>query len=475
MLANRRRLLIAFLFPAFALALAPHALAETPLATQAAKPAGDIGSQIQFPVEKYKLSNGLTVVLHEDHSVPLISYQTWFRVGSKNEEPGHTGLAHLFEHMMFRGAKRYTGEQFDTILQASGATNNAFTTSDYTGYYENLPSSKLELVIDIESDRMQNLKIDADTLKAELQVVTEERRMRVDNNPTGLLREALFGTAFRVHPYKWPVIGYMKDLEPANVTAEIAQAFHKMYYAPNNATVVVAGDFDSSQAKKLIEKYYGEIPSQEIVNRPRSAEPVQTAPRSQFLTKPVQTTQFVLAYRTPRNGEDESYALDLLANIMGEGDSSRLHHRLVYKDGSAASVGTYNQTMQEAGLFQIYVTMKPGVNYTKAERAVMGELWRPRNLLVSDAELQKAKNQVMKQYVDGLKTVHGRAEALALNETLYGDYSMLFKDLDRYNKVTKEQVLAAAKKYLGPEKATLVVLKPGAAAKSQRAPKGGGA
>jgi zinc protease len=185
--------------------------------------------------------------------------------------------------------------------------------------------------------------------------------------------------------------------------------------------------------------------------------------------------QFVLAYQTPKNGEEESYALDLLANIMGEGDSSRLHQRLVYKDESATAVNTYNQTLQEAGLFQIYVTMKPGVNYQKAERAVMGELWRPRNLVVSDAELQKAKNQVMKQYVDGLKTVHGRAEALALNETLYGDYSMLFKDLDRYNKVTKEQIKAVAKKYLGPEKATLVVLKPGAAAKGHRAPKGGGA
>jgi zinc protease len=466
-----RRLLIALLFPILAVA------AEAP---QSPKPAGDIGSQIQFPVEKYKLANGLTVVLHEDHSVPLISYQTWFRVGSKNEEPGHTGLAHLFEHMMFRGAKRYSGEQLDTVLQANGATNNAFTTSDYTGYYENLPSSKLELVIDIESDRMQNLKIDAETLKAELQVVTEERRMRVDNNPTGVLREALFGTAFRVHPYKWPVIGYMKDLEPQNVTADIAQAFHKMYYAPNNAIVVVAGDFDSSTAKKLIEKYYGGIPSQEITNRPRSMEPAQTAARSQFLTKPVQTMQFVLAYQTPKNGEDDSYALDLLANIMGEGDSSRLHRRLVYKDESATGVNTYNQTLQESGLFQVYVTMKPKVAYQKAERAVMGELWRPRNLLVSDEELQKAKNQVMKQYVDGLKTVHGRAEALALNETLYGDYSMLFKDLDRYNKVTKEQIRAVAKKYLGPERATLVVLKPGADksavnAKGRRARKGGGA
>jgi zinc protease len=439
---------------------------------------GDIGSQIKFPVEKYKLANGLTVLLHEDHSVPLISYQTWFHVGSKNEVPGHTGLAHLFEHMMFRGAKRYSGEQLDTMLQANGATNNAFTTDDYTGYYENLPSAKLELVIDIESDRMENLKINAENLKAELQVVTEERRMRVDNNPGGILREALFGTAFRVHPYKWPVIGYMKDLANDNVTVEIAQAFHKMYYAPNNATVVVAGDFDSASAKKLIQKYYGAIPQQVIASIPRSMEPAQTAPRSQFLARPVQSTEFVLAYQTPKNGEADSYALDLLANIMGAGDSSRLYQRLVYKDQTATGVSVYNQTLQEAGLLQIYVNLKPGVDYRKAERAVMGEIWRPRNLVVSDSELQKAKNQLMKGYVDGLKTVHGRAEALALNETLYGDYSMLFKDLDSYSKVTKEQVRAVASKYLGPERATLVVLKPeggGAAVKSRRHRKGGGA
>ena len=344
------------------------------------------------------------------------------------------------------------------MLQANGATNNAFTTNDYTGYYENLPSSKLELVIDIESDRMQSLKINQEVLTAELGVVKEERRMRVDNNPMGMLREALFGTAFRVHPYKWPVIGYMTDLD--HVNQENAQAFHKTFYAPNNAIVVVAGDFDSAQAKKLIEKYYAAIPKQSVPTDARSSEPAQSAPRSQFLSKAVQTQQFVLAYQSPKNGEADSYALDLLANILGAGDSSRLYQRLVYKDQIATSAAVYNQTLQEAGLFQIYVTMKPGVDYTRAQRAVLGEIWRPRNLLVSEVDLQKAKNQVMKGYVDGLKTVHGRAEALALNETLYGDYEMLFKDLDRYNRVTREEVLAAAKKYLAPEKVSLVVLKP---------------
>ena len=426
----------------------------------------DIGSQIRFKVEKYKLPNGLTVVLAEDHSAPLISYQTWFRVGSKNEKPGLTGIAHLFEHMMFKGAKRYSGEQFDTILQSNGATNNAFTTNDYTGYYENLPSSKLELVIDIESDRMENLKIDAANLKSELSVVKEERRMRVDNNPAGILREALFGTVFRVHPYKWPVIGYMVDLD--NVTVEIAQNFHRMYYAPNNAVVVVAGDFDSKEAKRLIEKYYAAIPAQTIPDAKRADEPVQTSGRTQVVSHDVQNTQFTIAYQSPKNGSEESYALDLLANIMGAGPSSRLYQRLVYKDQVANAATAYNSTLQEAGIFQVMVNLKAGADYKKAEKSIYGEMWHPRNLLVSDDELQKAKNQVMKTYVDGLKTIHGKAEALAMNETLYGDYDQLFKDLDQYSKVTADQIRKAANKYLAPERSSVVILKPKVAQKSHQ-------
>jgi zinc protease len=423
-----------------------------------AQSAADIGSQIRFKVEKYRLANGLTVLLHEDHTAPIVSYQTWFRIGSKNEEPGLTGMAHLFEHMMFKGAKRYSGEQFDTILQANGATNNAFTTHDYTGYFENLPSSKLELVMDIESDRMENLKIDAANLKSEREVVKEERRYRVDNNPHGLLEEALFGLAFRVHPYHWPVIGYMPDLD--NVTVEIAQKFHTTYYAPNNAVLAITGDFDSGETKKLIEKYYGHIKSQPIPNKVRPSEPAQISPRSQFITKAVQSVDFVLAYHAPKVGDDDNYALDLLANILGYGTSSRLYQRLVYKDQLATQAAIYNQSLQDSGLFQIFVTMKPGADFSKAQRAVYGEIWRPRNLLVSEQELQKAKNQVMKGYVDGLKTVHGKAESLEVNEILYGDYENLFKDLDRYNRVTAEQIRKVAFKYLAPEKSTIAVLKP---------------
>lgn len=425
-------------------------------------PESDIGKQIRFPVEKYKLPNGLTVLLHEDHNAPIISYQTWFRVGSKNEEPGFTGIAHLFEHMMFKGAKRYSGSQFDTVLQMNGGVNNAFTSYDYTGYYENLPSSKLELVMDIESDRMESLAITPENLKSEREVVKEERRMRVDNNPSGILRENLYGTAFKVHPYHWPLIGYMQDID--SITLEKANEFYKMNYAPNNAIVVIAGDFDSSQAKSLIEKYYGSIKSQTITQRPRSPEPDQKGIRSATIERDVQATQVAVAFHTPRAGDDESYALDLLANILGYGQSSRLHQRLVYKDQSALSVSALNYTLQDSGLFQVYLTLKPGVGTNKVQRALYGELWRPRNLLIHENELKKAKNQVMKGYVDSLKTIHGRAEALALNEVLFGDYERLFTDLEHYNKVTAEQIRAVAKKYLAPEKSTIVYLKPGKAA-----------
>ena len=437
----------------------PKPVAKAAAKTAEAAPAKDgVGEQIKFNVEKYQLPNGLTVLLAEDHSAPLITYQTWFRVGSKNDENGYTGMAHLFEHMMFRGAKRYTGQQFDDLLQSNGGNNNAFTSFDYTGYYENLPSSKLELAIDLESDRMENLQVNAENLKAEREVVKEERRMRVENSPMGVLREALFATIYKVSPYRRPVGGTMADMNA--ITLEKAQEFHTIYYAPNNATVVVAGDFDPADAKRLIEKYYGHIPSKTIPETKFPAEPKQTAPRSEFITHDVQATQFAISYHTPPSGSDDSYALDLLANIMGSGTSSRLYQRLVYKEQSVAAVGAYNMTLQNAGDFQIFVTMSPKGNFTKVERGIMGELWRPRNMLVKPEELQKAKNQIMKTYVDSLKTIHGKGEALALNETLFRDYSVIFREIDRYNKVTPEQIRAVAKKYLSPEGASLVALKP---------------
>jgi zinc protease len=413
---------------------------------------------IRFPVEKYTLPNGLVVLLAEDHSAPIISYQTWFRVGSKNEETGYTGLAHLFEHMMFTGTPRYKRDQFDAILQMNGATNNAFTTNDYTAFYENLPSSKLELVMDIEADRMVNLQVTAENLKSEREVVKEERRYRVDNNPMGVLQEALQDTAYKVHPYKWPVIGYMKDID--HITLEKAQEFYKTYYAPNNAVLVIAGDFKTKNAKSLIEKYYGPLHSSVIPQKARPAEPLQTDARSRFISRDVQNMTYILAYHVPGAGQYETYALDLLASILGGGNSSRLYKRLVYTTQQATNVGAGNYSLQDPSLLQIYVTLKPGQGLNEAEQFTYTEVWRPRIQGVTESELSMAKKRVAKGYIDSLKTVFGKAESLAQNEVLFGNYEEMFKDFSRYEKVTVPEIKAVAEKYLLPKQSTLVVLIP---------------
>ncbi len=442
--------------PAQAQSSQPQPPAISPAAVNPA--AENIGDEIRFKVDKFKLDNGLTVLLYEDHTIPQINYQTWFKVGSKNEEVGYTGMAHLFEHMMFKGAKRYSGDQFDSLLQSNGGINNAATTTDYTMYYESLPAGKLELLVDLESDRMENLQITEENLKTEKQVVKEERRYRVDGNPIGVLMELLYEAAYKVHPYRWPVIGYMEDID--RITLEKANDFHRVYYSPGNATITIAGDFVPDAAKALIAKYYGPIPAQTIPDKPRPQEPPQMGGRSGIVDREVQNAQFAIAYHTPKAGDDDSYALDLLANIMGYGPSSRLYQRLVYRDQIAVDVQTANYSMQDSGLFQIFVTLKAGVLPRKIQTAVLGEMWRPRNLKILDVEVQKAKNQIMKSYVDGLKSLHGKAESLEINETYFNDYTRLFSDLDHYNKITAEDIHRVAVKYLSPEKCTIVILRP---------------
>lgn len=420
---------------------------------------------LSFPVEKEVLSNGLTVLYHSDRSVPLVSFHSWFKVGSKDEKTGLTGIAHLFEHMMFKGTKKYSGDQFDLLLQSNGATNNAFTTQDYTGYYINAPSSKLELLLDIESDRMQNLVIDKGALDSEREVVKEERRYRLDDNPMGLLWQGIFATVFRKHPYKNEVIGTMEDL--GRVTPEIAQDFHRVYYSPTNAVLVLAGDFEIAKAKELVKKYYGAIPKQDVPRVVHAAEPNQTAPRSLFIKRDVGAWTMAINYAVPKAGTDEAYALDLLSAVMGRGQSSRMYRRLVYKEQLATNASTSNNSLQDAGLFQIFISLKPGgkrgeaqKRFIEAQQSAYAEMWRPRNLLITQVELEKARNQLIVSQVESLKTLHGKAESLATNEILFGDYSRVFSDLDRYMKVTPEQIRNAAKKYLSPERSSLVVVRP---------------
>ncbi|ASD64466.1 M16 family metallopeptidase [Bdellovibrio bacteriovorus] len=414
--------------------------------------------KISLPVTKFTLENGLTVLLLEDHAVPMVSYHTWYRVGSRDESPGVTGAAHMLEHMMFKGAKKYDGKSFDRIFHENGITNNAFTTNDYTGFYENLPSSKLELVMDMEVDRMSSLLISPEDLKSEKEVVKEERRWRVDNNPMGLLRELMMGTIFKVHPYKWPVIGYMKDIEAYD--SEKLRYFYNTFYVPNNAVLVVVGDFNTSKVKSLIEKYYGKLPSRPLPERKYPSEPAQKVQQNATLRKDVQNTSFVVAFKSPKQGQPDMYALDLAANILGYGTSSRLHKRLVYQKQAATSAYAYNYAMQDEGMFAVGVNLKPGQTSQESLDIVYNEIWKLRNQKVSEAELEKAKTQVMKDLVDSLKTMDGKARALAVNEIVTGSYESLFTDLEKYQAVTADDIKRVADKYTQQTQRSIITLEP---------------
>ncbi|UOF02768.1 M16 family metallopeptidase [Bdellovibrio reynosensis] len=456
------------LFVGLSIAASAYAVEPTPSAVKDSKKADVIGAikgwsskddlKISLPVTKFVLPNGLTVILLEDHSVPMVSYHTWYRVGSRDEYPGVTGAAHMLEHMMFKGAKKYDGKSFDRIFHENGITNNAFTSNDYTGFYEDLPSSKLELVMDMEVDRMSSLLISPDDLKSEKEVVAEERRWRVDNNPMGLMNELMMGTLFKVHSYKWPVIGYMKDI--AAYDSEKLRFFYNTYYVPNNAVLVLVGDFKTSKVKSLIEKYYGQLPSRPLPERKYPEEPAQKVQLNATLKKDVQNSSFIVAFRSPKQSDPDMYALDLAMNILGYGSSSRLHKRLVYQKQIATSAYAYNRALQDSGVMGVGAAVKPGMGIQEALDVVYNEIYKLRNQKVSESELEKAKTQVMKDLVDGLRTMDGKARSLAVNEIVTGSYQSLFTDLERYQAVTAEDIKRVAEKYMQQTQRSIISLEP---------------
>jgi zinc protease len=416
---------------------------------------------LEFKIEKFVLANGLTVIVHEDSSIPLLSYQQWFRVGSAHEQVGRTGFAHFFEHLVFKGTNKYPGDVYESLLQKNGGDNNAFTTRDYTGYYTNLPSDKLELIIDIESDRMRNLLFDQKEIDSEREVVKEERRMRYENSIFGSLYLGLVNTMYKTGPYSWPTIGSMKDLNAAKLTE--FKSFYDQYYVPNNAVVVIAGDVKKSQVKSLIEKYYGQIPARDLPEFKPVAEAEQRAPRQLKIYKDVQAETIAIGYPTPNVFSDDTYALEFLSMALGGGASSRLYKNIVYKNQLATSVSASLDSKKLAGDLSIFISMKPGQTSSRSIQLVMTEIQRMQNELLTEAELAKLRNMVKLWYLNGLKTVSSRANQLAEAETVFGDYNRVFTNIDKYNSVTAEDIRRVAQKYMLSEKRTLVVIAPKAA------------
>lgn len=420
--------------------------------------AQNLNLNVELPVEKYVLKNGLTVLLHRDATTPLVSYHTWYRVGSRNEKIGITGAAHMLEHMMFKGAKKYSNKDFDKILHANGITNNAFTTYDITGFYESLPKDKLELIMDMEKDRLSSLLLRPEDLLSEKAVVAEERRWRVDNNPQSLLREQAMEIMFTGHPYRWPVIGYMKEI--SNYTVEPLRDFYEKYYGPNNAVLVIAGDIDIENTKKLVEKYYGDLPERKLPKEPTFKVKPLKEKRVIKLFKDVQVPSLMISYPSVQDQHPDAYALEVLSQVIANGASSRLSKELVYNKQWATGTGAYQWSLKEAGIWGIFVSLKPDAKEEQILGVLDREIFRVRHQLITERELKRALNQFMSSFVDGLATVDSKARALASAEIVSGDYKTLFSDLEKYQKVTLEDVRRVAEKYLNPQGRVIAWLKP---------------
>ncbi len=413
-------------------------------------------AKINFTAQKYSLKNGLTVILYQDNTIPMVSYHTWYKVGSRDEFNGVTGAAHMLEHMMFKGSKKYSGQEFERILHENGIINNAFTTYDYTGFYQNLPSSKLELMMQLEVDRMSQLLLKEEDLLSEREVVKEERRWRVDNNPLMSLFELTMATVFKNHNYKNPVIGSMKDI--SNYTTDILRSFYQTYYVPNNAVLVLAGDFKLNEVKRLIERYYGSLEAKPMAERIYKKEPLQTIQFNARMKKEVQGLSFNLAFQSVPQNHRDMFAMDLICQMLGGGSSSRLHKRLINYKQVATSSYCMHLNMQDQGVLILHVSMKPGQLMEGALNTVYNEVYSVRNFLVKESELEKAKILSIKSVVDSLRTIDGKARALATSEITTGNHESILNDIQSYQKVTPEEIKEVASKYLNQNQRSIVVL-----------------
>jgi zinc protease len=409
-------------------------------------------------VQTHMLSNGMKVLVQEDHNIPSVAMYFFYKIGSRNERPGITGISHFFEHMMFNGAAKYGPKQFDNEMEKAGGNNNAYTSEDVTVYTDWFPTPALELMFDMESDRMRALAFDPKMIASERGVVYSERRTSVDNSNQGLLREQLNAAAFIAHPYHWPVVGWPSDIEAW--TLEDLKAHFKMGYAPNNCVMVVVGDVTDSQVLALAKKYIEPIPSQDPPPPVRTKEPVQLGERRVTIRKAAQLPIQLVAYHIPEAKDPDSKVLDVIDSILSSGQSSRLYKRMVDQDQIALNVGARGQRNLDPGLFIFSVTPRSGVDPAKTESVLFEEIEKLRTTEVSEDELRKAKNQLLSAHYRSLKTIAGRANLLGTYEVFYGDYNKLYSAETEIESVSAKDVQRVAAKYFSPTNRTVATLIP---------------
>jgi zinc protease len=412
----------------------------------------------EYPVATKTLKNGMKVLVQTDRSIPNVALYIFYRIGSRNEHPGTTGLSHFFEHMMFNGAKKYGPGELDKAMEANGASNNAYTSQNVTVYQDWFPRSALQLIFDIEADRVQNLSFDPQKIESERGVVASERRLSVDNQNGGALDEQLWATAFIAHPYQWPVVGWMSDIE--HWTMEELKHHFEMGYSPSNATMVVVGDVSAEEIFQLCAKYIEPIPSHAPPPLVTTVEPQQMGERRVILHKASQLPLLIIGYHVPPSNSADTYALNILRTVLFHGESSRMYQRLVDQEQIALSVTSSMEPAFDPTLAEIVAQPKQGVDPAACEKAIYDELEKAKKDLVSDRELEKAKNIRLVEFYKQMQTINGRANTIGTYEVFFGDYQKLFDAAKNYAAVTKEDVQRVAKAYFGANNRTVATLVP---------------
>lgn len=408
-------------------------------------------------VKSFTLKNGMTIHVMEDHSIPNANMYLFWKVGSRNEFPGITGLSHFFEHMMFNGAKKYGPKQFDRVMEAAGGANNAYTSENITAYTNWFPTSAMETIFKLEADRIEHLAIDEKMVESERGVVTSERTTGLENSNFRMLHEEVKGTAFRAHPYSWGVIGHQSDID--NWSMQDLKDYHKTYYAPNNAVVVIAGDVTLKQVKKLAKTYFEPIKAQPKPREVHTVEPKQLGERRVYVQKPSATSANILmAFHIPETGHSDYYPLSMLASILGDGQSSRLYRGLVDDQQLATSVFTYMPDSFDPNLFYVWATAANGIKAKSLEKAMIAEINKIMHSGVIDTELTKIKNIAQVDFYRTLATINGKANTLGTYSLFFGDHSKMFSAISDMNQVTTADIKRVASQYLTKSNRTVGIL-----------------
>jgi zinc protease len=415
-------------------------------------------------VQEFVLDNGLKVLLLEDHKSPAVTFQVWYRVGGRNEKDGKSGLAHFLEHMMFKGTPTTGPEEYSRIIAKNGGRSNAFTTADMTVYFATMSRDKIDIQLELEADRMANALLADTYFEAEKKVIQEERRLRTEDNPGSALYEIAASVAYTLHPYRRPVVGWMEDIQ--NLTRQDLVDFYKLYYAPNNAVIVMVGDFNSEEMLAKIKAAYDKIPRGAGAPQMTVVEPPQRGEKRVTLKKDAELPTLLLLHHVPNLHSPDSFALDLLSMVLAGGKSSRLYQDLVYHKRLVRGIDAdYSAVSMDATGFAVSAQLLPGAELAKVEREIDRILDKVRVELVSERELQKAKNQIEAAFIFGQDSIFGQAMKTGYYE-MVGDWRLVDSYLDGMRKVTREDLRRVAQKYLQPDNRTVGTLIP-AKAKAQ--------